>query len=29
MVEAATEELCGKYVDQVIEVMKAQGHVIA
>jgi phosphoglucosamine mutase len=29
MVEAATEALCGKYVDQVIEVMKAQGHVIA
>jgi phosphoglucosamine mutase len=29
MVEAATEELCGKYVDQVIDVMKAQGHVIA
>ncbi|MDO5408429.1 MAG: phosphoglucosamine mutase [Eubacteriales bacterium] len=28
MVEAATEELCGKYVDQVIEVMKAQGHVL-
>lgn len=28
MVEAATKELCEKYVDQVIDVMKAQGHVI-
>ena len=28
MVEAATEELCEKYVDQVIEVMKSQGHLI-
>lgn len=28
MVEAATQELCGKYVDQVVEVMKQQGHVI-
>ncbi len=28
MVEAATQELCTKYVDQVIEVMKQQGHVI-
>lgn len=28
MVEAASEELCEKYVDQVIEVMKAQGHVL-
>lgn len=27
MVEAATKELCEKYVDQVIDVMKAQGHV--
>ncbi len=29
MVEASEEELCGKYVDQVIEVMCAQGHVIS
>lgn len=28
MVEAASEELCEQYVDQVIEVMKEQGHVI-
>ncbi|MCD8122910.1 MAG: phosphoglucosamine mutase [Clostridiales bacterium] len=28
MVEAETEELCEKYVDQVIAVMKAQGHVL-
>ena len=28
MVEAASEELCEKYVDQVIDVMKAQGHVL-
>lgn len=28
MVEAATQELCGKYVDQIIAVMKQQGHVI-
>ncbi len=28
MVEADTEELCEKYVDQVIAVMKAQGHVL-
>ena len=28
MVEAASAELCEKYVDQVIDVMKAQGHVI-
>ncbi len=28
MVEAASVELCEKYVDQVIDVMKAQGHVI-
>ncbi|MDD3252733.1 MAG: phosphoglucosamine mutase [Lachnospiraceae bacterium] len=28
MVEAASKELCEKYVDQVIDVMKAQGHVI-
>ncbi|MBS6645283.1 MAG: phosphoglucosamine mutase [Clostridiaceae bacterium] len=28
MVEASSQELCEKYVDQVIEVMKAQGHMI-
>lgn len=28
MVEASSQELCGKYVDQVIDVMKAQGHVL-
>lgn len=28
MVEAASVELCEKYVDQVIEVMKSQGHVV-
>lgn len=28
MVEAPTEALCEKYVDQVIEVMKAQGHLL-
>lgn len=28
MVEASSQELCEKYVDQVIEVMKAQRHVI-
>ena len=27
MVEAATDEICEKYVDQVIYVMKAQGLV--
>lgn len=27
MVEAATDELCEKYVDQVIDVMKAEGLV--
>ena len=27
MVEAATDEICEKYVDQVIDVMKAQGLV--
>ena len=27
MVEASSEELCEKYVDQVIAVMKNQGHV--
>ena len=25
MVEASTDELCGKYVDQVVDVIKAQG----
>ncbi len=29
MVEAATKELCGQYVDQVVDVMEAQGHVIS
>ncbi|MBT9777247.1 phosphoglucosamine mutase [Clostridium sp. MCC353] len=28
MVEASSQELCEKYVDQVIDVMKAQGHMI-
>lgn len=28
MVEAPTEALCEKYVDQVIDVMKAQGHLL-
>ena len=28
MVEAKTPELCEKYVDQVIDVMKAKGHVV-
>ncbi len=28
MVEAETPELCEKYVDQVIDVMKAKGHVV-
>lgn len=28
MVEAASVELCEKYVDQVIDVMKAQGHLL-
>ena len=28
MVEAETDAICEKYVDQVIEVMKAKGHVI-
>ena len=28
MVEASTKEMCESYVDQVIEVMKAQGHVL-
>ena len=27
MVEAETEDLCEKYVDQVIEVIRARGHV--
>ncbi|MBQ4270225.1 MAG: phosphoglucosamine mutase, partial [Clostridiales bacterium] len=26
MVEAGTEEICEKYVDQVIDVIKAKGH---
>lgn len=28
MVEASTDEICGKYVDQVIEVLKAKGHTV-
>ena len=28
MVEASSQELCETYVDQVIDVMKAQGHMI-
>lgn len=28
MVEASTKELCSRYVDQVIEVMKQQGHLV-
>ena len=28
MVEAETDAICEKYVDQVIDVMKARGHVI-
>ena len=28
MVEADTEEICEKYVDQVIEVIKAKGHIV-
>ena len=28
MVEAPTDESCEKYVDQVIDVMKAKGHII-
>ena len=28
MVEAGTQEICEKYVDQVIDVMKAQGHLL-
>jgi phosphoglucosamine mutase len=28
MVEAATDELCEKYVDQVIDVIKAEGLVV-
>lgn len=28
MVEAETDEICGKYVDQVIDVMKAKGHLL-
>ena len=29
MTEAATQELCAKYVDQIIEVMKEKGHLQA
>ena len=29
MAEAATQELCAKYVDQIIEVMKEKGHLQA
>lgn len=28
MVEAETEECCRKYVDQVVSVVKAKGHVV-
>ena len=28
MVEASSQELCEKYVDQVIQVMEEQGHVL-
>ena len=28
MVEAETESLCEKYVDQVIDVIKAKGHTV-
>ena len=28
MVEASSKELCEKYVDQVIAVMEAQGHML-
>ena len=28
MVEASSDEICGKYVDQVIEVLKAKGHTV-
>ena len=28
MVEAASHEICEKYVDQVIKVMEAQGHLL-
>ena len=28
MVEAPTDEICEKYVDQVIDVMEAKGHII-
>ena len=27
MVEAETEEVCRKYVDQVVDVVKAKGHI--
>lgn len=29
MVEAETEELCRQYVDQVVDVVRAKGHVVA
>ncbi|MBQ1475143.1 MAG: phosphoglucosamine mutase, partial [Ruminococcus sp.] len=28
MVEAGSDEICEKYVDQVIEVIKAKGHLV-
>ena len=28
MVEAGTDEICEKYVDEVIEVIKAKGHMV-
>jgi len=28
MVEAETDEMCEKYVDQVIEVIAARGHLV-
>jgi phosphoglucosamine mutase len=28
MVEAVTEDLCSKYVNEVIDVLKAKGHVV-
>ena len=28
MVEASSQEICERYVDQVIEVMKARGHLL-
>ncbi|MBR1730953.1 MAG: phosphoglucosamine mutase, partial [Ruminococcus sp.] len=29
MVEAGTDEICEKYVDQVIDVIRAKGHIIS